>query len=206
MSRRGLAFALLCLVCAVVAVAAVGSAARRTQEQDRKAEQAAAVVRPTVARLLDDGQPFVLFRSLDRNDGSTYGRLALAPLDGAAAGDRLLTGEKCERVDLAAGHGLCLGTPDPVGFSAKILDGTLTKTGSVRLPGVPSRTRVSPDGRYGAVTSSSPATPTPTSASSRPPRRSSTSSAGARSPTSRRTSRSPSTASALRPSTATSGA
>ena len=153
MSRRGLAFALLCLVCAVVAVAAVGSAARRTQEQDRKAEQAAAVVRPTVARLLDDGQPFVLFRSLDRNDGSTYGRLALAPLDGGAAGDRLLAGEKCERVDLAAGHGLCLGTPDPVGFSAKILDATLTKTGSVRLPGVPSRTRVSPDGHYGAVTS-----------------------------------------------------
>jgi Na+-transporting methylmalonyl-CoA/oxaloacetate decarboxylase gamma subunit len=152
-SRRGLAFALLCLVCVVVAVAAVGSAARRTKEEDRKAEQAAAVVRPTVARLLEEGRPLVLFRSLDRNDGSTYGRLALAPLDGAAAGDRLLAGEKCERVDLAAGHGLCLGTPDPVGFSAKILDGTLTKTGSVRLPGVPSRTRVSPDGHYGAVTS-----------------------------------------------------
>jgi hypothetical protein len=153
MSRRGLAFALLCLVCAIVAVVAVGSAAQRTKEEDRKAEQAAAVVRPTVARLLEEGRPLVLFRSLDRNDGSTYGRLALAPLDGAAAGDRLLAGEKCERVDLAAGHGLCLGTPDPVGFSAKILDGTLTKTGSVRLPGVPSRTRVSPDGHYGAVTS-----------------------------------------------------
>ena len=153
MSRRGLAFALLCVVCIVVAVAAVGSAALRTREQDRKAEQAAAVVRPTVARLLEQGQSFVLFRSLDRADGSTYGRLALAPLDGDAAGKRLLAGQKCERVDLGAGRGLCLGTADPAGFTAKILDGTLKETGSVRLAGVPSRTRISPDGRYGAVTS-----------------------------------------------------
>jgi hypothetical protein len=151
-SRRALAFTLLCLVCVVVAVAAVGAAALRTREQDRKAEQAAAVVRPTVARLLDEQRPFVLFRSLDRNDASTYGRLALAPLEGGAAGRRLLAGEKCERVDLAAGHGLCLGTAGPAGFSAKIVDGTLKETGSLRLAGVPSRTRVSPDGRYGAVT------------------------------------------------------
>jgi hypothetical protein len=153
MSRRGLAFALLCIACLVVAVGAVATAALRTQEEDRRSEQAAAVARPTIARLLDEGQPFVLFRSLDRNDGSTYGRLALAPLEGAAAGERLLAGAKCERIDLAAGRGLCLGTPGPAGFSAKILDGALHEVDSVRLAGVPSRTRVSPDGHYGAVTS-----------------------------------------------------
>ena len=51
------------------------------------------------------------------------------------------------------GAGCACGTATPAGFSAKILDGTLTEVGSVRLAGVPSRTRISPDGRYGAVTS-----------------------------------------------------
>ena len=51
----------------------------------------------------------MLFRSLDRADGSEYGRLALAPLAGGRPGERLLAGQKCERVDLAAGRGLCLG-------------------------------------------------------------------------------------------------
>jgi hypothetical protein len=152
-SRRGLAFTLLCLACLLVAGGTVGAAALRARDEDRKSEQAAAIARPTIARMLEERQPFVLFRSLDRNDGSTYGRLALAPLHGGDAGTRLLAGEKCERIDLAAGRGLCLGTAGPVGFSAKILDGTLHEVGSVRLAGVPSRTRVSPDGHYGAVTS-----------------------------------------------------
>jgi hypothetical protein len=152
-SRRGLLFGLLCLVCLVVAIGAVGSAALKTKDENQRAEEEAAVARPTIARLLDDGKPFVLFRSLDRTDSANYGRLALAPLDGRAAGDRLLAGEKCERVDLAAGRGLCLGTAGPAGFKANILDGELNETGSVRLAGVPSRTRISPDGRYGSVTS-----------------------------------------------------
>jgi hypothetical protein len=63
-----------------------------------------------------------------------------------------LAGEKCERVDLAAGRGLCLGTAGPAGFKAKILDAGLKAVASVHLAGVPSRTRVSPDGRYGGVT------------------------------------------------------
>ena len=97
--------------------------------------------------------PFVLVRDLDRDDAANYGRLALAPLEGGRPGALLLAGETCERVDFAAGHGLCLGTADPTGFKAKVLDGQLRKVGSVKLAGVPSRTRVSPDGRYGGVTS-----------------------------------------------------
>jgi hypothetical protein len=95
----------------------------------------------------------VLFRSLDRADGSTYGDIAVAPLTDGRPGERLLAGQKCERVDLAGGRGLCLGTAGPAGFKAKILDAGLQEVGSVRLAGVPSRTRISPDGRYGGVTS-----------------------------------------------------
>jgi hypothetical protein len=153
MSRRALAFVLLCVACVAVAAAAVATAALQARDEERDSQRAAAAVRPTLDKLLADGQPLVLFRSLDREDGSTYGRLALAPLSDGRPGERLLAGEKCERVDLAAARGLCLGTPGPTGFKAKIIDGGLQEIGSVRLAGVPSRTRISPDGRYGGVTS-----------------------------------------------------
>jgi hypothetical protein len=153
MRGRVAAFAALCVACVVVAVGAVGAAALRTRDAERASEKAAAKVRPTVERLLTDGKPFVLVRDLDRDNAANYGRLALAPLDGGKPGRRLVAGETCDRVDFAAGHGLCLGTADPTGFKAKILDGQLNEVGSVRLAGVPSRTRVSPDGRYGGVTS-----------------------------------------------------
>jgi hypothetical protein len=152
-SRRGIAFALLCVACLVVAVGAVATAALRAREDERESERAAAVARPTVERLLSEGRPFVLFRNLDREDGSTYGRLAIAPLEGGKPGERLLAGEKCDRIDLAAGRGLCLAPAGPTGFKAKVIDGSLNETGSVRLAGIPSRTRISPDGRYGGVTS-----------------------------------------------------
>lgn len=151
MNRR-LAFAALCAICALVAVTAVAAAALRAREDDRASERAAAAARPTVSRLMAEGRPFVIFRSLDRQDGSTYGRLAVAPLEGDAPGRRLLAGRACERVDLAKGRALCLGVAGPAGFKATVLDGDLRETGSVRLAGVPSRTRVSPDGRFGAVT------------------------------------------------------
>jgi hypothetical protein len=152
MSGRILAFVLLSVACTAVAVGAVAAAALRARDGERASERAAAVVRPTVSRLLADDRPFVLFRDLDRQDISKYGRLALTQLEDGGPGERLVTGEDCERVDFAAGRGLCLGNAGPVGFKAKILDGALQQTASMRLAGIPSRTRVSPDGRYGAVT------------------------------------------------------
>jgi uncharacterized repeat protein (TIGR01451 family) len=61
---------------------------------------------------------------------------------------------RCLRIHYAAGRGLCLAEGDglPGTFAAYILDANMQQTGKVRLGGVPSRTRVSPDGRYGATT------------------------------------------------------
>jgi hypothetical protein len=151
-SGRTLAFVVLCVACVAVAGGAVGVAALNARDESRKSDEQAAVARPTVARLLSERRPFVLFRDLDRSRSGNYGKLALAPLDGDRPGAPLLTGGACERVDFSAGHGLCLGTAGPTGFKAEVLDATLGETGSVRLAGVPSRTRVSPDGRYGGVT------------------------------------------------------
>jgi hypothetical protein len=142
----------LCVACLAVAGGAVGVAALNARDEAKQSEEEAAVARPTVARLLAERHPFVLFRSLDRKNPGNYGKLAMAPLENGRPGDQLLTGQACERVDLAGARALCLGTAGPTGFKAKILDSTLRETGSVRLAGVPSRARVSPNGRYGGVT------------------------------------------------------
>jgi hypothetical protein len=152
MSRRTIAFFVLSAACLVAVVAAVTAAALNARDAERDSKRAAQAARPTVERVLASRRPFVLFRSLDRDHPANYGRLALAPLDGAKPGQPLLVGEKCDRVDVAAGHGLCLAPAGPTGFDAEVLDGALHATASVRLAGVASRTRISPDGRYGGVT------------------------------------------------------
>ncbi len=57
----------------------------------------------------------------------------------------------CERLDFSGPHGLCLTT---LGASSQvaILDRQLHTLHTIHVPGVPSRARVSPDGRYGAIT------------------------------------------------------
>jgi hypothetical protein len=115
-SRRALLFTLLCVACVGVASVAVVSAAMRAQADEKESEQAAAVARPTIKRLLADKQPFVLFRSLDRTDGSKYGRLALAPLQDGQAGARLLAGERHQQTEERHTHAaapLCVRRQQP---------------------------------------------------------------------------------------------
>jgi Tol biopolymer transport system component len=58
----------------------------------------------------------------------------------------------CARVAFAGGHGLCLQQAGPVAFNASVLGPRLNETKKLRLNGLPSRTRISPDGRTGTVT------------------------------------------------------
>jgi hypothetical protein len=59
----------------------------------------------------------------------------------------------CERVYFAAGHGLCMGVaPSGVDYTAAVFGPDLKTTDSIPLGGLPSRARVSSDGRYGAMT------------------------------------------------------
>jgi hypothetical protein len=95
----------------------------------------------------------VLFRTLDRDDPSEYGHLAWAPLD-HPAGKRTVSGLGCERVHFAAGTGICLTRSGTLGTSltARIFGPDLRVRHEVELTGAASRARMSPDGRYGAVT------------------------------------------------------
>jgi hypothetical protein len=59
----------------------------------------------------------------------------------------------CERVYYAAGRGLCMGVaPSGVDYTAKVFNERLEGENTIPLQGLPSRARISKDGRYGAMT------------------------------------------------------
>lgn len=93
----------------------------------------------------------LMVRAVDRDDLGLNGRVFVVkggrprPLEG----DELA----CARVYFAGGRGLCLATAaSGVSYEATIFDSELRPLRSFPLTGLPSRARVSRDGRYGAMT------------------------------------------------------
>jgi hypothetical protein len=97
--------------------------------------------------------PRILYRNLDLKPEEQFGRLALSPLDHPGTA-RLLAPMRCVRVHFAAGQGLCLEMQDESSRKAvlRTFGPDLRPRWSTPLEGLPSRARVSPDGRLGAVT------------------------------------------------------
>ena len=95
--------------------------------------------------------PRILFRhtGIDQQ----YGRVAAVPLDDPA-GPRTFSERECDRVYATPGVVSCLVTERgvPTRFAALLLDADDGVTSSSPLPGVPSRTRLSPSGRSVATT------------------------------------------------------
>jgi hypothetical protein len=95
--------------------------------------------------------PHLLFRhtTIDAN----YNRLSVAAL-AEPNGPRGVTALECERVAFAAGKGICLKANRGLftTYEAIIFDSRFQPVHSLKLEGSPSRTRISPDGRYGAIT------------------------------------------------------
>lgn len=59
----------------------------------------------------------------------------------------------CERVYYAGGEGICMGVAaSGVDYDARLFDSRLQEQHKIGLTGLPSRARVSGDGRYGAMT------------------------------------------------------
>jgi hypothetical protein len=85
-----------------------------------------------------------------QTDGDADRQVVLAPLDDPEAGARA-TPLRCQRVYFAAGHGLCLGR-DQFGGGAFTFDSDFKVQHTLTINGIPSRARVSPDGRYGSMT------------------------------------------------------
>jgi hypothetical protein len=83
----------------------------------------------------------------------SYGALAADAGTGAPA-SRQATSMHCERVYFAANRGVCLEADRGVitTYQAILFDASFQRSATVPLPGIPSRTRVSPDGRYASIT------------------------------------------------------
>jgi hypothetical protein len=150
--RRTLAFATLAAVCVVAAAVSASVAVIGAQKTQREGESAVKAARPTAQRVISDGKPFVAFRTLDRRQAANYGRFAVAPLTPAGPGRAVLAGPSCERVTFRAGRGLCLGRAGATTFPAIQLDASMNEVRRFTIAGVPSRTRISPDGRWAGVT------------------------------------------------------
>jgi hypothetical protein len=145
-------FAVLAAVCVIAAITAAVVAVLGAQDDREQAERAVRKSRPAALRVLSGGQPFVAFRVLNRDDSANYTRFAVASLTDEGPGRALPAGPSCVRLTFRAGAGVCLGQPGPTTFPVIALDGALKETRRLALAGIPSRSRISPDGRYAGIT------------------------------------------------------
>jgi uncharacterized repeat protein (TIGR01451 family) len=151
-------FAIFALLCVVTAAGYVAWAIARERTTPRL--PAAAVATPgTIAPVfVPPAGPALLFTNFSDDRDHRY-RTALVSLD-APEGVRGLTAMACQRVHFAGARGVCLGEgggfapleDDVIATHAYVFDSDFTIAHDVSLGGFPSRVRVSPDGRYAAVT------------------------------------------------------
>jgi WD40 repeat protein len=126
-----------------VTVGVVGTAPAPAPAPDRGA--------PVAKPPRPDARPSeVVVRGVDSKDPRLNGPVTVVPLGG---GEPRRTSLACERVAFAAGRGVCLQLePSGVDWRAVTFDKHFHVTHSLPLTGLPSRARVSPDGRLGAYT------------------------------------------------------
>jgi hypothetical protein len=148
---RTLGFVALSVVCLATATGYVLHSKGRADRLTQAAAVLPAAAPDSVAAV--GAQPHVVFRNL--SSAAEAGFVALAPL-GAPDGPRQITRYPCRRVAMAAGSGLCLadqdGDPFAAPYEARIFGPDFRTVHELPLAGLPSRARVSPDGRYGAST------------------------------------------------------
>lgn len=107
---------------------------------------------PARVSAIPPGEPYLAFRHTGLD--AEYGVVALVPLTDPA-GPRTFTGADCDRVDATRDHASCLVSERGVvtDFEARILGADWQVEGTAPLAGLPSRTRLSPDGSLVATTS-----------------------------------------------------
>lgn len=157
--RNLIAFALLATV-SVIGALVVFATVRDPRTATRPGDPTAVAAGDPVDVAAIRSRPHITFRSTEV--GPSYGSLALAPMDTLADppdGDGATTSVattdlQCERVAEAADRGICLVADRGVvtTYQAVVFDERYQPLFTTDLPGSPSRTRVSPDGRIGSLT------------------------------------------------------
>jgi len=161
MSKRGLIFVAITLACVMLAGGWVLAASRDAGSETSKARvEVEADVPPTVSAPPGSGRNApvrvagrVLVRAVDARDSRLNGQVAEATLGDGIGSATEVGSLACQRVHMAAEAGLCLAlAPSGVEYRARIFDGRFKTRAEFPLTGLPSRARVSPSGRWGAIT------------------------------------------------------
>ncbi len=141
--RRGVAFGLIAVVVVGLAIGYVILAARGPAETSR-GEGGRTVV-------AGSGESYVAFRRTAVD--ADYGTVGLVPYDAPTSAPSP-TDLTCERIHMSPTSGICLLVKRGVATTAEVLllDGDMSVRHRLGTPGVPSRARVSPDGRWAATT------------------------------------------------------
>jgi hypothetical protein len=141
--RRVVAFAVLVVLCLVGAGAAIVSAMG-----DRDAQPGASGERDALLNARATGAPTVLYRSAAKGAG----QVAVAPA--ASPATHTEAPLRCDRVYFAGGAGVCVtrGTGFASGYRVATFGADMGVRHQLDVEGIPSRARVSPDGRIGSVT------------------------------------------------------
>jgi len=150
--RRRAVFALLTIVCVAVALGYGAWAVRRTRSgHGPGAGGAATPENGAAAHALIDRSPAVMFRN--EVTGDDWAQVALVPVAVPAA-SRTIVPLRCRRLHFAGGRGLCLAEDPGFGmaYDVYVFGSDFEVLHKLLLTGLPSRARVSPDGRYGATT------------------------------------------------------
>lgn len=139
----------LLAVLVITGVVAVAGLAARRSRVDR--DTAGVLGNVAAARAYLGTTPTLMFSD---QIGEAAGHLAFVPLTSSFNGTRAFIPLRCLRLYFAGGRGLCLSADAGVGtaFELYVLDARLKVVQTLPLTGLPSRARVSPDGRYGATT------------------------------------------------------
>ncbi len=139
----------LLAVTALVLVAA-GIYAVAAYQRFEESRTAASSVGITASQPLP-AAPFILFRNTASGQG--YGNAATVPL-ASPDGNRAVSGQECDRVYGTSEKVVCLKTNRGLvtAFEAAVLDRNWEQQRAWPVPGIPSRTRISPDGSMIATT------------------------------------------------------
>ncbi|MCD4853215.1 hypothetical protein LN996_20545 [Arthrobacter sp. AK01] len=138
------------LTVTVIVLVGAGIYAFGAYQRFEESRTAASSVGVTAGQPLPNA-PFVLFRNTASGQG--YGNAATVPLS-APGGTRAVSEQECDRVYGAAETVVCLKTNRGLvtTFEAAVLDRDWQVQRSWPVPGIPSRTRISPDGSMIATT------------------------------------------------------
>jgi hypothetical protein len=148
LTRRAVAFALICVVSlgGAIAYSLLRRGSGAAELPGISVEVDPAAVSSLAAR------SHILFRSTALGPG--YGHLSLVALDDLN-GARVPTSLRCERLHYVAGTGVCLAAKRGVitSYRADLFDDSFEVRRTLPLAGIPSRARIAPDGSLVAHTS-----------------------------------------------------